>query len=391
MKKVLFTFLTLGLLIIPSFGFAVENNLEVEPPSTQQLGGSTSKYPVVYLYHGEECPHCQEEIKFLDNLQKELPGLTVIKKEVWHNTQNAEELQQKADELGVNISGVPFTVIGSEYVSGFDNAEGVGKKIRELVLNGTPNEEDKNKISVPIIGSLDLREESLPILTAVIGTLDGFNPCSMWALLTMITLLLSVGSRKKLWIAGWTFIGVSAVSYFLFMTAWLNAFMFLSVFAIVRIVVGLIALGSGIVSLTEFYTKKPEVCEVSDLSTQQKIVEKFKRVIQTNSWPLMMLGVAGVAFSVNLVELMCSIGFPVIYAQALALHNVSTIGKYVYLAFYVFFYMLQNIIVLLVAGFSMKFFIVDSKYTKYSRFIAGVSMVILGLIFIFKPDLLRFG
>jgi hypothetical protein len=300
-------------------------------------------------------------------------------------------MQQKADELGAKVNGVPFTVIGTEYISGFDNAEGLGKKIRDLVVNGAINEEDKNKLSVPFFGMLDLREESLPILTAVIGTLDGFNPCSMWALLTMITLLLSVGSKKKLWIAGWTFIGVSAFSYFLFMTAWLNAFMFLSVFSVVRVFVGLVALGSGILSLTEFYTKKPDVCEVSDLSTQQKIVEKFKQVIQTNSWPLMMVGVAGVAFSVNLVELMCSIGFPVIYAQALALHNVSTVGKYIYLFFYVFFYMLQNIIVLLVAGFSMKFFMVDGKYTRYSRLIAGISMVILGLIFIFKPDLLRFG
>jgi len=373
MKKLLFTFLTLGLLIIPSLGFAAD------------------KYPTVYLYHGEECPHCQEEIKFLDNLQKELPELVVVKKEVWHNTENAQELQQRADELGVNVSGVPFTIIGDEYISGFDNAEGVGEKIKNLILNGVPSEEDKNKLSVPLLGVLDLREESLPILTAVIGTLDGFNPCSMWALLTMITLLLSVGSKRKLWIAGWTFIGVSAFSYFLFMTAWLNAFMFLGVFSVVRVAVGLVALGSGILSLTEFYTKKPDVCEASDFSTQQKIVNKFKQVIQTNSWPLLMIGVAGVAFSVNLVELMCSIGFPVIYTQALALHNVSAFGKYIYLAFYVFFYMLQNIIVLLVAGFSMKFFIVDSKYTKYSRLIAGVSMIILGLIFIFKPDLLRFG
>lgn len=373
MKKILFSLLTLGLIIIPSLGLAAD------------------KYPTVYLYHGEECPHCQEEIKFLDNLQKELPELVVVKKEVWHNKENAAEMQQKAKELGVNVSGVPFTIIGTEYVSGFDNAEGIGQKIKDLILNGVQSEEEKNKISVPIFGSLDLREESLPILTAVIGILDGFNPCSMWALITMITLLLSIGDRKKLWIAGWTFIGVSAVSYFLFMTAWLNAFMFLSVFAIVRIVVGLVALGSGIMSLTEFYTKKPEVCDVSDMSRQQKIVEKFKQVIGSNSWPLMIIGIAGVAFSVNLVELMCSIGFPVIYTQALALHDVSTLGKYIYLAFYVFFYMLENIIVLLVAGFSMKFFIVDSKYTKYSRLIAGVSMIILGLIFIFKPDLLRFG
>jgi hypothetical protein len=50
--------------------------------------------------------------------------------------------------------------------------------------------------------------------------------------------------------------------------------------------------------------------------------------------------------------------------------------------------MLLNIIVLLTAGFSSKFLIVNEKYTKYSHLIAGLMMFILGLIFIIKPGLL---
>ena len=379
MKKIFFTLFILGSFLMPAFGWA---GAETVP----------AKLPVVYLYHGAECPHCQAEIRFLDNLQKELPGLEVKKFEVWHNADNAILMQEAANKLGANVQGVPFTVIGDKYIVGFDNDNGIGKQIRGMILSSGSSQqpENQNQKTLPILGRVDLKEASLPLLTAAIGILDGFNPCSMWALLTMITIILATGDRKKLWVVGWTFIIVSAASYFLFMVAWLNALQLLSVIKIVRYVVGLVAIGSGIGSLVEFFTRKPNVCEVGSIDKQQKIVDRFKKIIQSPSIAVIILGVAGVAFSVNLVELMCSLGFPVVYTQALVLHNISALGKYIYIVFYVFFYMLENIIILLIAGFSMKFFIIDSKFTKYSRLVGGLAMLILGILFIFKPDLLRF-
>jgi hypothetical protein len=153
-------------------------------------------------------------------------------------------------------------------------------------------------------------------------------------------------------------------------------------------IVGLVGIGSGGMSLYEFFTKKPEVCEVSSIEKQVSIVERFKKVINSPSVIGLLIGVAGIAFSVNLVELMCSLGFPVVYTQALAIHNIGTIQKYLCIAAYVFFYMVLNIIVLLAAGFSSKYVIGNDKLTRYSRLIAGLAMVILGAIFIFNPGLL---
>ena len=41
---------------------------------------------------------------------------------------------------------------------------------------------------------------SLPLLTIVMGALDGFNPCAMWTLLFLISLLLGVKEIKRRWI-----------------------------------------------------------------------------------------------------------------------------------------------------------------------------------------------
>lgn len=390
MKRIFFILLVAGSILIPSFSFAADNsNLGAKLP----LGSLAPKYQyhVVYLYHGEECPHCQAERKFLDDLKKELPGLEVKEFEVWHNSKNAQLMQEAADKLGVKVQGVPFTVVGDNYVVGFDDAEGIGQQIREFILNASSTVEQKEgDVRVPVLGKINLKEESLPILTALIGVLDGFNPCSMWALLTMITIIMSTGDRKKLWIVGWTFIIVSGFSYFIFMSAWLNALVFLSFLPVIRIAVGLLGIGSGSMSLYEFFTKKPEVCEVSSPEKQVNIVERFRKVVSSPTMVGLIVGVAGVAFSVNLVELMCSLGFPVVYTQALALHNVTIWQKYLYIAAYVFFYMLLNIIVLLAAGFSSKYVIGNSKFTRWSRLVAGLAMVLLGLIFIFKPELLSF-
>lgn len=44
----------------------------------------------------------------------------------------------------------------------------------------TPNYEE---IDLPIIGKINIKEVSLPIISIILGLIDGFNPCAMWVLL----------------------------------------------------------------------------------------------------------------------------------------------------------------------------------------------------------------
>lgn len=336
--------------------------------------------PTITLFYGEECSFCEKEIRFLDELKKEIPGLEVKMFEVWHNQDNQKIFSETASRLGIKESAVPLTIIGDKYLIGFDTPDNYGQKIKEML--GVDEKENK--------GGFDIKNLSLPVLSIVLGVLDGFNPCSMWSLLTLIVLALATGSRKKVWIVGGVFIATSFVSYFLFMSAWLNTFIFLEYLTFVRVLVGIIALGAGIISIKGFFTYKPNVCEVSTPEQQKKISERIKKAVSSPTLPALIIGVIFIAFSVNLVELMCSLGLPVVFTQTLAMHNLATWKYYLYIGLYDFFYMLDDIVAVLIVGLTMKFWAGSSKYSRWSRLIAGILMLVLGLIFLIKPDLLMF-
>jgi hypothetical protein len=83
------------------------------------------------------------------------------------------------------------------------------------------------QVSVPFYGTVQLKDFSLPIVTVILGGLDGFNPCAMWILIFLISMLIGMQDRRKMWIIGFAFIFVSALSYFLFITAWLQVMLFI--------------------------------------------------------------------------------------------------------------------------------------------------------------------
>src|SRR5690606_1729261 len=53
-------------------------------------------------------------------------------------------------------------------------------------------------INVPVLGRLHVRELGLPLFTFLIGLVDGFNPCAMWVLLFLLSLLVNLKDRRKI-------------------------------------------------------------------------------------------------------------------------------------------------------------------------------------------------
>ncbi len=370
--KILFIFLLAGFLITPVFVLAQDKE----------------SLPKIILFHGEECPHCIAERAFLNDLKKEFPDLEIEEYEVWHNEANQKIYENKAKELGIKEFLVPLTIVGDKYLFGFDKAENSGEKIKEMLGLNTGSEET---VDHPFFGKIEISKLSLPVLSIVLGTLDGFNPCSMWSLIVLLTLVIASGSRRKVLLVGGVFILVSAFSYFIFMTAWFNAFVLIGFRQITTIIIGITAVIVGLISIRKFYTYIPNTCEVSTSEHQKKITERIKNVLKKQSIPLLVLGVAGIAFSVNLIEMFCSLGIPVVYTKALSLYNLASWKYYAYILLYDFFYMLDDIIIVAIAGFTMKFLQFNTNYSRYSRLVAGLLMLVLGLILLVKPEILFFG
>lgn len=94
----------------------------------------------IYFFWALGCPHCEDEKPFLEALSREFDYVTVHDFEVTENKDNINLLKNVGKELVVNVSGVPFTVVGDEYFIGWQSADTTGQaisqKVQEIHNNG---------------------------------------------------------------------------------------------------------------------------------------------------------------------------------------------------------------------------------------------------------------
>lgn len=407
----------------------------------------------LYLFWGEGCPHCAKEKNFLAELIKEDPDIVLHEFEVYKDVEGRSKFIEATEKLNIETNGVPLLIIGDKYLVGFMNEETTGKEIKRLIeesrKNGcfdvfadenfgadteivnpiekpeeeipveiedpdddalikiTPGDSDSteniseqetcepskenSKIILPKIGNLNMESLSLPALTIVLGFLDGFNPCAMWVLLFLISLLIGMKDRKKMWILGIAFIVSSSFVYFLFMVAWLNFFKFVGFITWVRVLIAIIALVGAYSSVKKFFSEDSSGCDVSNSEKKEKVFKKIGNIISNKSFLLSLIGIICLAFVINLVELICSAGLPVIYTQVLSLNNMEGIKYYLYILLYIIFFMLDDLFVFFVAMITLQMTGITTKYVKYTRLIGGIILAIIGILILFRPDLLMFG
>ena len=394
----------------------------------------------IHLFYGNGCPHCAAEEEFLSDYLKDRTDVKLYKYEIWYDSHNQELLSKVQKEMGTtNKNGVPFTVIGKKTIVGY--ADGVtdeqikdainyylnndyrdyageitGKVKKTEVKEDTTKDESnteykkENKIekaddtkdsdqtdenvTVPVLGKINAKKVSLPILAVVLGFVDGFNPCAMWILIFLITMLFNMKDRKKMWILGLTFILTSGIVYLMFMLAWLNLATFISKIAFIRLLIAVIALVVGLINVYKYIDslkKKDEGCDVVDKKDRKKIMEKIISITHEKKFIIALLGIMVLAASVNIIELMCSIGIPLLFTQILAMNNLSTFSYMIYMFIYIFFFLIDDIVIFVISMVTLKVTGLSTKYTKYSHLVGGIIMLIIGLLLIIKPELLMFN
>jgi len=429
MRKLFFFFLGiffLGTSVFPSFAHA-EAASSVEIPTVN-----------VYFFYGEGCPHCAKEEPFLQAAEDQYSFVKVHALEVWYNADNQKLLQKAGDVLGVTRGGgVPFTVVGDQYVSGYYNDETTGQNILRLIascasqtcedplaefigvstgptvvvnaVGGAPDttqpsdtnlpssNEGQTSLSadvemhLPLLGTVHSSSFSLPALTVIIGSLDGFNPCAMWTLIFLISLLVNMQDKKRMWILGSAFVFASGLVYFLFLSAWLNVFLFIGMIVWVRLLIGAVALVSGGYNLREYMNNKDATCKVTAHEDRKKIFDRLRAAVHHQKFWMALIGIILLAFAVNLVELVCSAGLPAVYTQVLALSDLPTWQYYGYLLLYLFFFLLDDLIVFFVSMITLQVTGITSKYSRFSYLVGGILMLVLGALLILRPELLMFG
>jgi len=346
----------------------------------------------IYFFYSSTCPHCAAEESFLEKLATENDNIIVHYYEVNDNQENQALMQTMADERAVVVTGVPFTVINDEYFIGY--TEGYTNiAIEEMINNATVK--DSNSINytidIPLIGTVQTKDLSLPIITILLGLIDGFNPCAMWVLLFLLSVLIGMKDRRRIWVFGLVFILTSAIMYFFLMAAWLNLTMFIGSISWIRYLVAVVAIVGGGLNLKSGLMAEGDGCEVVGEEKRNKMFTRIRKFTMEKSYILALGGIIFLAISVNLIELLCSAGLPVIYPQILALNDIQTFQYYLYLLLYIGFFMLDDVIVFIIALITMKLTGISTKYGRISHLIGGVLMIIIGILLIVAPGLLMFG
>lgn len=363
-------------------------------PATAQNASENESVTLVMFWR-EGCPHCEAEKEFLAELHEKYPRLNV---ELYEATSNLRLFQEYAGRYNASTQWVPITFIGDEVISGFNNKWMIGADIERQVkyelnlLNTTECvESEKGFISVPFLGKVDPSGVSLPALTVVIGLLDGFNPCAMWVLMFLLTMLVHAKSRKRMMVIGGVFVTVSAVIYFLFMAAWLNVFLLVGFEGVTRIIIGLVAVAAGIINLKDFFWFKQGVSLSIPESAKPKLFKKMRSVVNEQAVSAMVAGTIVLAVFVNFIELACTAGLPAIYTRILTMRNLHPLQYYGYLALYNVLYVVPLMIIVAVFVYTMGSRKLSEKEGRILKLFAGLLMLTLGLLLLFNPQVLTLG
>ncbi|MCD4739576.1 thioredoxin family protein [archaeon] len=374
--------------------------------SSAPINASESNATVDFFF-SPTCPHCTAQKPLLKELEREYPHVQFS----YHDSSKLEEAQLfiamlEENNMSVTTLYFPTTFIHDKAFVGFHEKEELEKGINECIetcANTTssigPSQEEEFNLTqylpafartqiVKLIGEVNLLNIFTPILAILLGLIDGFNPCAMWVLVYLISVMANINDRKKIWLIVGSFVLASGILYFIFMAFQLNAFLMVSS-PFVTLVIGLVALGGGIISLKSYIkTRGAIVCKVGDEESHRKTQNKIQEIAASPITWSIFIAIFGLAFAVNAIEFLCSFQIPLIFTHILSIRQLPMIERYFYIAIYDFFFMLDDLIIFSLAALAVTSGI-GQKYVKWSKLLGGIFMLILGMLLLFAPGLLR--
>ena len=373
---------------------------------------ASDKQVNLYYFHAEGCPTCALETTYLEELTSKDTNLVLHKYEIAFDKENQKLSKDVGELLNQPINSTPTLIIGREVIVGFKEGS-TEKTIEEAITfvrdnnvrdvvgemlgivepgQGVDIINEESKVNLPFFGEVDAKSVSLPLLAIVLGGLDGFNPCVMWVLLLLISMLFHLEEQWKKWFLGGLFLLTTAIMYFFFMLSWLNITILFGTLVYIRWLIGGLSIGGGIFNIRR-YTQMEPGCEIVDESKRLKIRDRLKAIYSQPVFALAAVGIVVLAVSVNLVELICSAGLPVLFTQILTLNDLSSTQHIMYLLLYLAMFMLDDVIVFVIAMKTAELTGISTKYARNAHLIGGILMILLGILMILKPAwlLLNFG
>lgn len=346
----------------------------------------------LYFFWSSTCPHCQAAQPFVADLVARHDWIRLHSLRVDDPLPGTQDLfDTLVDHTGLRPDGVPAFFWCEDLLTGFNDqrAEYLEDRLtacREAIAAGLPAPET-DVVEVPVLGDVEPDTAWLPGITVMIAGLDAFNPCAFVVLFVLLGLLVNAAGPGRMLVIGGIFVLVSGLAYFALMAAWLNMFELMATLEVVTTVAGLVAITFALFNIKDFFWfgRGPSL-SIPD-SAKPGLFRRMRHLTQASSFGAISFGAATLALAANSIELVCTVGFPLMYTRILTLNDLSTSSHYAYLVLYNVVYVLP---LLAIVGV---FVIVGERYklseyqARVMKLMSGAMMLAFGLLFVVAPEL----
>src|SRR3989344_1944867 len=380
MQKIIFVILSAGLF----FGF---------------WGVVSAQEPTeVDFFYSPTCPHCAKEKVFLSGLQDKYPDIVIN----WHDVLNIQEEREVLSEfyekyhVPKSFQGlVPATFTPNKYFIGFDDkiAKELENCLKECLTAGNQEFSLSNasiiekSVKIPLLGEINLSGLSFPLMAFALGILDGFNVCSLGALILILSLVLALNSRKKIFIFGGIYLLTTALVYGFLIFFWYKLFEAVGPYLrIMNIFIGVLGVSGGVYFFRQFLRaeKSSLACDSeSGGKISSKFLPKLQGLLNRPSSIFLAAGaVFAFAFILTVVEFPCSAVVPVAFAAVLSQAGPSSSLYIFYIVIYIVFYLLDEIIVFLIALLTSKIWLSSPKFFKWIVLLEALILFSIGFYYL---------
>ncbi len=268
---------------------------------------------------------------------------------------------------------------------GDDNGLAIGDE-SGLPIEGEGGTDDAQAIEVPWFGRISAGRLGMPLFTILIGLVDGFNPCAMWVLLFLLSVLVNLRDRRKILAVAGTFVVISGLAYFMFMAAWLNVFLWVGILRWVQVALAILAIVVGTIHIKDFFALHRGISLSIPESAKPGIYARVRGIVMAESLVGAIFGATILAVLVNMVELLCTAGLPALYSQVLAMRDYPAWKNYAYLGLYILAYMFDDALMVAIVVITLGKRKLQEHEGRWLKLVSGLVVLGLGLVLLLRPE-----
>lgn len=354
---------------------------------------------IIEAFVREGCPHCTQAEAFLAQLGAGDPTLRIVVRDVGREPAALDRLKELVRNSPGAMARVPAVYAGGRLILGYSPEARTDRLIRAALAGQSAAADPKaldttscaaeddalacaaqpaepERFEITVLGrTLSLDDAGLPAFAVVMGLLDGFNPCSMWVLILMISLLAPLNDRRRMVAIAGTFVAIQGIAYFLMLTAWLNLFLLIGLARWSEIAIGAIALIAGLVNVKDFFAFGRGISLSIPERRRADIYKRIKGLLHAETLTSAIVGTAVLGVLVQVVEFMCTSGFPALFTRILTLRAPDAASYYGYLALYIGAYMVDDVVVLGIGVATLSRHRLEEREGRWLKLVAGVVMI----------------